>query len=287
MSNNIGLPSADNGTLQVNLNYDWNDLQDLRSEGTSLSDDSRQRETHSLLLEVGYSISSKFSLDLFVPVIRQERTIVSPLGSTDFDKTQGLGDLVILPKYALTEKIILGLGVKIPTGQSNKTSDGFALGADLQPGSGALDGIFYLAYSDYINSRKSFGYFGNVIFRKTGKNNSYLGSSTYQFGNEFQVIAGVADRFVLSSLQIDPSLKIRYRKAGRDFFDESEFPGSGGTFLFVNPGISVVVSPAFSWQINTSLPLHSFVNETQLSPTIQVNTGFLFRVNLKQNKIDL
>lgn len=287
MSNNIGLPGADHGTLQVNMNYDWNDLQDLRSEGTSLSDNSRQRETHSLLLEVGYSISSKFSVDLFIPLIRQERTIISPLGSTDFDQSQGLGDLVILPKYSLTEKMIVGLGAKIPTGQSNKTSDGLALGADLQPGSGAFDGIFYFAYSDYINSRKSLGYFGNVIFRKTGKNNSYLGNSTYQFGNELQLIAGIADRFVISTFQIDPSLKFRYRRAGRDVFNESEFPGSGGTFLFINPGISVVISPAFSWQVNTSLPLHAFVNETQLSPTIQVNTGFLFRVNLQQNKISL
>ncbi|MEP1095399.1 MAG: hypothetical protein ABJG78_09835, partial [Cyclobacteriaceae bacterium] len=251
----------------------------------SLSDNSRQRETHSLLLEIGYTVTRKFSVDFFLPLIRQERTIISPLGSIDFDKTEGLGDIVVLPKYALTEKIIVGLGAKIPTGQSNKTSDGFTLVADLQPGSGALDGIFYFAYSDYVNSRKSLGYFGNIIFRKTGKNNSYLGSSTYQFGNEFQLIAGIADRFVISTLQIDPSLKLRYRKAGRDFFDDTEFPGSGGTFLFINPGVSVVISPALSWQVNSSLPLHSFVNETQLSPTIQVNTGFLFKINLKQDKM--
>jgi len=287
MSSNIGLPGADQGTLQVNFNYDWNDLQDLRSEGTSLSDDSRQRETHSLLLELGYSFSSKFSVDLFVPVIRQERTIISPLGSIDFDKSEGLGDIVILPKYALSDKMIIGVGAKIPTGKANKTSDGFTLNADLQPGSGAVDGILYFAYSDYFNSRKSLGYFGTAIFRNTGKNNSYLGSSTYQFGNEFQLIVGVADRFVISKFQVDPSLKLRYRKAGRDFFDDNEFPGSGGTFLFINPGISMVISPSFSWQVNTSFPLHAFVNETQLSPTIQINTGFLFRVNLKQNKIGL
>lgn len=288
MSNNIGLPGAEKGSLQANIIYDWNNLQTLRAESESLDDDSRQRETHSILLELGYSFTDKFSLDLFIPYITQERTITSPLGSVDFDKTQGIGDIVILPKYALFETLIVGIGIKVPTGASNKTSDGLFLVADLQPGSGALDGIFYLAFSNYLNQRPSLGYFGNVIFRKTGKNTSYLGSNTYQFGNELQLIAGVSDRFTLGKLQLDPSLKIRYREAGRDLFDEAEFPSSGGQFLFINPGLSAVISPSLTWQINTSLPLHAFVNETQLAPTIQINTGFNFKINLKkQNTFEL
>jgi hypothetical protein len=284
MSNNIGLPGADRGSLQINLNYDWNNLKNLKSESSSLNDDSRQRETHSLILEVGYTISNKFSLDLFIPMVRQERTISSTSGFTDFDQTQGLGDMVILPKYVISDQLIIGLGAKIPTGISNKTDNGIALVADLQPGSGAVDGVFYLAYSNYLGGRKSFGYFGTSIYRRTGKNKSYLGNSTYQFGNELQLIAGIADRFVISKFQIDPSIKFRYREAGRDFFNENEFPGSGGQFVFINPGVAVVLSKRVSWQINTSLPLYSFVNETQLSPTIQINTGLLFKMNLKQKE---
>ncbi len=287
MSNNIGLPGAEKGVLQVNLNYDWNNLQRLKSESSSLNDNSRQRETHSLLFELGYSITDKLSVDLFVPMIRQERTITSQLGSIDFDKTQGLGDIVLLPKYALNENIIVGIGAKIPTGNSDRSDDGITLVADLQPGSGALDGIFYFAYSNYFSNRPSLGYFGTAIFRATGENDSYFGTSTYQFGNELQLIAGVSDRYVISKIQIDPSLKFRYREAGRDFFDEAEFPSSGGSFLFINPGISIVISQSFSWQLNTSLPLYTFVNETQLSPSIQVNTGLLFKMNLKQKEFEL
>lgn len=287
MSNNIGLPTADKGVLQFNLNYDWNNLQNLKSESSSLNDNSRQRETHSLLFELGYTITDKLSVDLFVPFIRQERTITSPLGNTDFDKTQGLGDIVILPKYALTDKVTLGVGMKIPTGDSDRSDDGITLVADLQPGSGALDGILFLAYSNYFASRQSLGYFANLIYRATGENDSYFGSSTYQFGNEFQLIAGISDRFLISKLQIDPSLKFRYREAGRDFFDENEFPSSGGSFLFINPGLAVLISPSLSWQINTSVPVYSFVNETQLSPSVQINTGLLFKINLKPKTFEL
>ncbi len=287
MSNNIGLPSAEKGVLQLNLNYDWNNLQNLKSESSSLNDNSRQRETHSLLFELGYTITDRFSVDLFVPFIRQERTITSSFGSIDFDKTQGLGDIVILPKFSFTDKITFGIGAKIPTGDSDRSDDGITLVADLQPGSGALDGILYFAYANYLNTRPSLGYFGNVIFRATGENDSYFGSSTYQFGNELQLIAGVSDRLIISKLQIDPSLKLRYREAGKDFFDEAEFPNSGGSFLFLNPGVSTVLSQALSWQINTSIPIYTFVDGTQLSPTIQVNTGLLFRMNLKQKDFEL
>ena len=287
MSNNVGLPSADKGVLQVNLTYDWNNLQNLKSESSSLNDNSRQRETHSFLLELGYSITDRLSIDLFIPIIRQERTITSTFGNVDFDKTQGLGDIVILPKYSFNDKITIGAGIKIPTGHSDRTDDGLTLVADLQPGSGAFDGVFYFAYSNYLTIRPSLGYFANIIFRATGENDSYLGNSTYQFGNELQLIAGIADRFVVSKLQIDPSLKFRYREAGRDSFDQSEFPNSGGSFFFINPGISVVVTQVLSWQINTSIPIHTFVDGTQLAPTLQINTGLLFRLNLKQKEFEL
>jgi hypothetical protein len=285
MSNNIGLPTADKGSLQFNVNYDWNNLQTLKEASNELVDNTRQRETHSILFEFGYSFSDKFSLDLFVPWVRQERTIT--VTNTDFDKSQGLGDIVILPKYSINDQLTIGLGLKLPTGASDTQADGITLVADLQPGSGALDQILFISYSNYLNTRKSFGYFGNVIFRNTGKNNSYLGSATYEFGNELQVIAGIADRFVLSTIQIDPSLKIRYRKAGRDFFNDNEFPGSGGEFIFINPGISVILSKTMAWQINSSLPVYSFVNETQLSPTVQINTGISLKLNLKKTEFKL
>ena len=280
MSNNIGLPTAEKGFLQVNLNYDWNNLTTLKQETFTLQDNSRQRATHSLLLEIGYSITDKLSVDLFVPTIRQERTIRSSAGE-NFVFTEGMGDVVILPKYAITSQITVGIGIKLPTGSSDKRINGIALNADLQPGSGATDGIFYFAFQNYTKKRPSLGYFGNIIYRQTGNNDSYLGNSTYSFGNELQLIAGLADRFAISSVLIDPSFKLRYRIAGRDLFDESEFPGSGGRFLFVNPGLSVTILKELSWQINASIPVHTFVNDTQLSPTIQINTGLQFKINLK------
>ncbi len=284
MSNTIGLPSADGGTLQINVNYDWNNLETLKVGDEKLDDATRQRETHALLVELGYSFSKKFSLDLFLPFIRQDRTITTR-ATPDKESTEGIGDIVILPKYEVNDHLTVGVGIKLPTGRADFLNErGIALTADLQPGSGALDGILWVSYQRYHTKRPSLGFFGSGIFRKTGVNSNYFAGSSYQFGNELQLSAGLSDRFLLGSKLIDPSLRVLYRKRGRDFFDEEEFPGSGGDFLFVNPGISFPLGARFSWQLNASVPVYAYVQDTQLAPTIQINTGLSFKTNLKTNK---
>ncbi len=283
MSNNIGLPKADRGTFQLNLNYDWNNLNRLKAGDQRLNDDTRQRETHTLLVEAGYSFTKHFSFDLFVPIIQQERTITT-LNAPDREVTRGLGDIVILPKYSISDALTVGLGIKLPTGESNALNERqIALPADLQPGSGAVDGILYLAYQRYSGKRPSFGYYGNLIFRNTGTNNSYFAGSSYAFGNELQLSTGISDRFMFLGQLIDPSLRIQYRKRGKDFFEDQEFPGSGGDFLFINPGISIPLSPKIAGQINTTIPIYSHVQDTQLSPTFQLNIGFSYKTNFKSN----
>ncbi len=281
MSNNIGLPNATVGTFQLNLNYDWNNLQRLKSGSQTLSDDTRQRETHTLLLESGYAFSDQFSVDLLVPFIQQERTI-STLNVLDEEATRGIGDIVILPKYTFKDALTIGLGVKLPTGRSNFLNDRqIALPADLQPGSGALDGILFVAYERYSTKRPSLGFFANTIFRNTGTNDSYFANTSYQFGNELQTAVGVSDRFLVFGRPMDTSLRMQYRKRGRDFFEGNEFPGSGGDFIFINPGIAVPFSQKLSWQVNATVPVYAQVQDTQLSPSFQLNAGFSFKTNFK------
>ncbi|MEM9340244.1 MAG: hypothetical protein AAGA66_16030, partial [Bacteroidota bacterium] len=212
--------------------------------------------------------------------IRQERTI-STRATPDRQDTNGIGDVVILPKYSLSKGWLIGVGVKLSTGKANFLSNrAIALPADLQPGSGATDALFFTSYQRYSEERPSLSYFGNAIFRITGTNTNYFAGSSYRFGSELQMALGIADRFFLFGQLIDPSLGISYRKRGTDFFDSEQFPASGGTFLFINPGVSIPLTTKISWQVNTSIPIYTFVQDTQLAPTIQVNTGISFKKTL-------
>ncbi len=284
MSGNIGLPASSKGTIQFTLNYDLNVLETLKSGTAVLDDRTRRRETHAVLFESGYSITDKWSVDLFLPFVRQERTINQPNLVEDFVATQGLGDAVVLVKHAVTAKVTLGIGVKLPTGASDRTREnGLPLNADLQPGSGALDQLLYANYRTNIGSRPSMTFSGTLIHRFTGSNNSYLGSSTYEFGNETQVVTALADRVVLGPLLLDPSIKVRFRIQGRDQFNGIDFPSSGGAFVFVNPGISAAINPDLSFQFNMSLPVYANVNDTQLSPTYRINTGLYLTIRKKES----
>lgn len=283
MSNNLGMPSAEKGTLQFNVNYDLNNLQTLKQGTHILDDDSRERQTHSVLFKFGYSFSSAFSIDGFFSYVRQERTI-STLAEEDFTSTNGLGDAVLMLKYTLRDKLTTGYGLKMPFGKSDIGN----LNADLQPGSGAWDQIFYLNYTDQVLFRPTLTYFLTSIYRLTGINKEYFINSEYQFGNETQVILGISDRFLIGTkTMLDPSLKVRFRHAERDQFDSNNFPGSGGSFLFISPGLSWQITPSISYQISAELPIYAKVKETQLSPTYRINTGFAFlikRNHFKMNK---
>ena len=284
LSSSVGLPIEEMGTLQLNFQYNWNHLARLKSGDKLLNDQLRQRDTHALLFASGYRFSQRFSLDFFGSIVRQERQILTHTGNRTFVFTQGLGDVVLLPKYHFNKTLVLGLGIKLPSGRSNfNDPNNIALPADLQPGSGAIDWIPYIHYQVSFNRRPSLEFSTKLTFRATGKNNRYFNTNnTYQFGNELQWQGNFSDQFIIYKSLIDTSLGLRFRTAARDFFNEQAFPGSGGHFVFVSGGFSLPLVRGISWQISTSLPVYSFVNETQLTPNLTFGFGLFWRIGKKQ-----
>ena len=153
LSNNLGLINEGKGNLQLGLNYDFNNLNTLNSGSKKLDDDSRKRMTHSALLNLGYSISDRLSVETLFTWVNQRRAI-NQFGSTDLQQTSGIGDAVFLLKYDFPKtmgnksNLSIGMGTKIPLGSySEVDASGITYIADLQPGSGAWDMILYTAFS--------------------------------------------------------------------------------------------------------------------------------------------
>jgi len=286
LSTSIGLPRAAVGTWQFSLNYDLNVLNTLKDATTTLDDDSRRRITHSILAQAGYTFTQRFSADLFISYVRQERRIMQ-FGNINNTATNGIGDAVVLLKYSVLPFLQLGLGVKAPTGATDKTrDDGIALNADLQPGSGSWDGILWGSFNTQLKSRPSFTLFNTTTFRLTGANGDYLGSEVYEFGNEFQTIVGASDRLVIGKIMLDPSLAFRFRKVAADKNDNQEVGSTGGQWIFINPGVSYNITPSLSWQVNGEIPLYSKLVGTQLTPTFRINTGLFFTLGGRRNNIE-
>ncbi len=290
---NVGLPSGDKGALIMTLNYDLNVLKTLKEGTNVLDDDLRERQTQSILLGIGYAISNRISIDAFMSYVKQVR-IIRPVGlPVDNIETNGLGDAVLLAKYKLTNpnkpstQVIAGLGIKLATGPADlRNNNGITLNADLQPGSGALDGILWLNASHNLKVRPSMNVFGTVTFRMTGENDEYFGSQVYELGDELQVRAGVSDRITIGSLVFDPSLSLRYRTAGRDVNDDAEIFNTGGSWIFAIPAISYNITPNLAFNATAELPVFAHVDGTQLSPSFRLNFGIFLRVNTGKKGYD-
>ncbi len=293
ISGNLGLPISENNTWQFSLSYDINVLRTLKDGSNYLDDQSRERITQSALFQFGYSFSNRFSADGFLSYVKQERTI-NQFGNTDYTTTNGIGDMAVLIKYTLTkpssDKFIftIAAGPKMPTGRSDFVrDDGIPLNADLQPGSGSWDGLFWGNGIYNFDFRRTFNISTTAIFSTKGKNNQYLGAETYQFGNELQILFSINDNFMLGSQMLGTSVLFRYRKALTDRFNDKFVPNTGGQWIFLAPTISYNFSQKFAINALFEIPIFSEVDGTQLSPTYRGNIGVFFKINKKNELLKL
>ena len=102
VANNLGLTPQDVGSWQLNLSYDLNTLQTLKSGTQTLDDAARQRQTHSGLVQLGYNFHKRWSIETFVAYVRQER-LITQFGQRDETSTSGIGDVVGLVKYKIRQ----------------------------------------------------------------------------------------------------------------------------------------------------------------------------------------
>ena len=292
LSNNLGLPNEGKGSLSIGLNYDYNNLNTLNAGSDRLDDDSRLRITNSILLGLGYAVSDKLSFETLFTWVNQTRTI-SQFGNENFSETSGIGDAVFLAKYAIPDLLgsntvlNLGVGTKVPIGKSDLTTEeGFLLNADLQPGSGAWDVLGWMSISKKLNFRPTATVSGSLTYRLTGANDSYFNNSTsYEFGNVVQTNVGYTDQFLLFNTIFNPGLVFKYRKASFDKIDNSQLPNTGGEWVFLRPELSVQITPNMVFSSRMEVPIYSYVDGTQLTPTLRYTAGVSFI--LKKKKLNI
>lgn len=291
LSSNLGMPSAQTGITQLRLAYDYNSLNTLKAGWKGLEDNSRKRLTQTALFSWGLSLSEKWSAEGIFSYIWQERRITQDVG-VDIAKADGIADAVFLLNYSIwTSKDYssswrVALGGKLPFGNFNQTDNrGLILSAELQPGSGAFDAILWTQWTQTLSTRPSTTFNITTAYSYKGKNKQYLGGETYQFGNEWQLSLGVADRLLMGSNLLDIGLGLRYRWAAADLFNQAVLPATGGQWLFANPSIAWWLSPNFSLDFNGTFPILAYVKDTQFSPTIRLNMGLFYRFALWKKNI--
>ena len=231
-----------------------------------------------LLGALDYTFDQDWGVNLLVPLVdRQHDHIHNHLGAQEpesWDFT-GLGDVRVLARrrLAATEDAAassvattgINFGLKLPTGRTDvRNAHGELAERSLQPGSGTTDAVLGAYHSKHLPLR-SLSWFVQGLAQIPLNYHE-----DYQPGIRLSADAGVryeaGDRLALL-LQINTLLK------ARDHGAEAEPEDTGGTFVFLSPGVSYAFTRSLQAYAFVQLPLYQRVNGVQLVPDYAFAVG--------------
>jgi len=273
------------GRLTVGLSYEY-EYYDHALSGSDPAPNPKSELTQfrTTQLEIGYGLSNRLRLHAWVPY----RQITSPKthdpgGPQEKRITRhfsGLGDIVAMGSYQVLQpqaqrqpSLILGIGLRMPTGSSQPDHDwGTGIWRDpvLQTGFGSLDPILGVASS--VSLGRWHAYTSGAARWTTERN-----IHGYRFGDEYQATLGGG---LTLSEWMDVSLSATAITAGHD--DDATSGGkvgnTGGQWFYLTPGITLH-SGAVNAEISLQLPIHEDVNTTSAAYG-QLVSDYVFRISL-------
>jgi hypothetical protein len=290
ISNSLGLPFSENKALQINLSYDYNRLNTLIQDKEKLDDNSRTRLTHSILMQMGISLSPKMTLEVLVPYIKQDRSI-RIFGKEDFTSTSGLGDISTLISYNIlkssaNQSFAAGLGIKAPTGAiNNKSNQRIVLNSDLQPGTGAWDVLSLVRFARPFKGNKNINFYTNFIVNFRGTNKDYQPDLAYKFGNEQQLNLGINAQGLAFKRLWNAGVGTRLRNVMANQSNFQQINSSGGRWIFGTANLTHWIIPSkTSINLAGDLPLLTRVSGLQNVPTYRINASFYSLIEYTKKK---
>ena len=209
-----------------------------------------------------------------------------PSGTNGYTShASGFGDVKVIGRYfGFSEEKNWGLqfGVKLPTGDNGQTAASYggglsAVDPGLQLGTGSTDLIVGAYRFGHIQSTENWGYFGNVQFqvavdpKSTPVNIDALGGGgSYRPGNSLNLNGGVNyqgfDRLI-------PTIQFNFIDKKADTGVAADTWSTGGTLIYLTPGLLFSSSDSTQYYANVQLPLYQNLNGIQLAPTFVGSVG--------------
>lgn len=275
-------------TLQVGLTFDYNSLQTVLEGTNKLNDNTRERLTKSALLEISYGIDKRWAITGLFSFTNQKRLIRGNNSQLNEVSTNGLGDVILLFKYNILlldivnqTELSIGLGTKFPTGKADLFNNGILLPADLQSGSGSYDFLLWGYYSRGSIFDLPMNLISNISYKINTSYNRFNNlNSGYKFGNELIFSTGLGYR---TDSILDFSLFIRFRNTARDIFSREAVPNTGGSWLYLIPGVNLKLTDYFTTRISSQLPIFRNLQGTQLTTTYTASLSLFYVFSFQNN----
>lgn len=237
-----------------------------------------QQSTHNRITTLGldYAPNYEWAVNVQLPWINRNHQTLGP-GDSQFSgsSTKSMGDAKVLVRYQGSEENAHGgwiLGLKLPTGASDKTFDagpatGSLIDSGLEPGSGTTDVI--LGAYRYGLLTESFGYFTQALWQRAVQpHNDFLPSPS------LNVSVGVR---YLEWSRVVPQLQLNALAEGREGGKNGDKDNSGSRQIFLSPGANFKLSNHFGAYLYVQYPLYRHVNGLQLEAQQFYTAGLHYR----------
>lgn len=224
-------------------------------------------------LELGMSIGTYRGNDLREGHVHGSGT----LGFHEFGDVGGTTDPWVTAKWRWSRgpsgHFAFFGGVKLPFGSDTERGAGEdePLEPSLQPGSGTFDVRLGMAWSTWLTEKLTLDASAAYTYRSE--------EDHFQIGDLVLVAAALAYR-LSEDLQTFPSTSLFVEVAARHLFRNDEdgelVRNSGGTTLFVGPGVRVSFSARVSWDLAVQVPVVQELHDEQQETEFKASTGFSF-----------
>ena len=282
--------------LKMDLRYDYLNQDQLRSgtktissaAASQITNDGNPQEVEKyttnnyLTLGIDYSLNHDWGVNVQVPYIDRKHSTLgtnsdgtSPADGAYDSHTKNMGDIKVIGRYqGFTPHCNFGIlyGLKLPTGSYTQTGtstdpnnpgDTAAIDRGLQPGTGTTDVILGAYYTDSLG--QNWDYFTQAIYQK-----ALNSKNDYKPGDGFNLNFGLRYAGITS---FAPQIQLNYRHVQHDEGANADQVSTGGTLLYISPGITVPLGTQLSVFGFVQLPLYQDLNGVQLAPRYTASVG--------------
>lgn len=242
-----------------------------------------------LTTTLDYNQGDTWGVSVSLPyIVRSHSTLGSGSDGATFDpvngayesQRSGLGDVRVVGRYygfGSAKNFGIQLGLKLPTGGTSQLSNDGTVAVDpgLQLGTGTTDLILGAYYFD--NLSQNWDYFVQAQFQSAladgyMSNGVSVGgqSGSYRPGDSVNLSGGLRyqgfDAFM-------PELQLNIRTVQADTGSVADTYATGGTLVYLTPGVTIPVTTQLSVHTSLQLPIYQNVNGIQLAPTSIFSIG--------------
>ncbi len=268
--------------LRLDLRYEYLKQDQLRAgrrktqpEGVPDTHDEIQTFNRNLFLSLDYTFDQHWGGSVQLPWISRQHVHIhnDTPPETETWKFDAMGDARVIGRYQFSPDADnhaawgVTAGLKLPTGEFDKTNPEGALAErTLQPGSGTTDLLLGLYTNSLmlIGDRPARKFFqAHVQYPANARNG-------FRPGNIYGLDAGVTYQMLSAwygMLQLNGQIKDRDRGSA------AEPAESGGSFVWLSPGLSYAATRAMRVYGFVQLPLYQRVNGTQLTASWAASLG--------------